>query len=128
MAKLKPVPFSKFYNKDNGHVPIALEESEVSQLIEVTQSIFTKVDTVFENDEITVVRILEPLIRFDIGYSKPGFLARELFIATYHMGEKREYIAIASPLRFNVDEAIPDKDVRTALVRFMKDHWNVSLK
>lgn len=126
---LKPVQFSKFYNSVSKiHTPLILDETEVVAIVESMQSFFTKTDTVYESKEVSVVRIVDPLIRFDVGYPKPNFLAAELFVATLTRGERNKYIAIYSPVRLEIDGTLPDRELRQSLIKFMKQVWNVTLQ
>jgi len=126
--KPKAIPTHRFYDSESKqHIPRILEESEVSLLVESMHSFFTKVDTVYECDELSVVRLIDPIMRFDLGYPKRNYLAGELFVATLTRGGKNKHIAIYSPVRVDSDGAIPDKEIRATLVKYMKQVWNIKI-
>lgn len=122
--KLTPIPFSRFYDSvSNSHRALLLQEKDVTALIEDNQSFFTKVDTVFESDDLSVTRMVELVIR-----GNNDFLAREMFIATLNKDVRLKYIVALSSIRFDGKSQLPDKQIRVALLSGIKQHWNLDLR
>ena len=122
--KLKPIPFSRFYDSvSSSHRALLLEEDRVTSLVESNLSFFTKTDTVFENEDISITRIIEPVIRGE----GTDFLARELFVATLNKDVKHKFIVAFSPIRFEGIGPLPDKQIRLALISSIKENWNLTL-
>ena len=121
------VPVQKLLANRGMEYPIITSlatEEEVVQLLEKENSFFTKTDTVFESEKVSITRILDPLINLYDG----EFLVNELFVATLQEPGRYKYCISYSPVRVVQNEQLPDRAIRAALVRAVESNWNLSLR
>ena len=76
---MKPVPSSVTYGSTSKSPVVSLVmEEELVKMITDMQSSFTKSETVYENDQVSVVRIVDPLVNLYRG----EMIVNEMFVAT----------------------------------------------
>ena len=111
--------FQQYFRNGAHHVHL-LDENQVARLVEGQLSDFTKIDSVFDSEQLSVSRITEPVIRFD-----NNFLIRELFIASLNDNVKLRYIAAFTCVRKDFGKPAPDKDARIALLDGIYSNWGI---
>lgn len=120
--KLKPVPTSATYGMTPKPPVVSLVmEEELAKMIQDCQSVFTKSETVFENNQVSVTRVIDPLVNLYRG----EFIVNEMFVATLNEEGRYKYAISSGQVIYRPGEEPDNREIRKALVKCATESWGV---